>query len=195
MLVEIEDKVISTEIFEKHFVCDLNKCKGHCCIEGDSGAPLTEGDIHEIESNINDIMSFMSIESQQRIKAKGFYMKDEDNEKVTSLMSNGACVFAVKNKQGIYSCSIENAFHDKKINYKKPLSCHLYPIRLKAFNSFIGVNYNKWDICNSACSLGDNLKVKVYQFLKDPIERAFGKSFYNELQKIDAELNKIKKDL
>lgn len=189
MLIEVENKIISTELFDQHFVCDLNKCKGNCCIEGDSGAPLNDDDVQSIESNITHIFKQLNNDSINKIKNQGFYQIDQDEEKVTNLMDDGACVFAFKDEQGIYNCAIEKANKLYGLQFIKPLSCHLYPIRTKKFNSYIGLNFDKWSICSPACSLGKEMKIKVYTFLKEPIIRAFGEDFYKELEKIDVELD------
>ena len=192
MLVEIDNKIISTEIFEKHFVCDLKSCKGSCCIEGDSGAPLNTEDINQIKLNLEKIQRHLSALSVEKIKDHGFYKTDVDDENVTLLMDDGACVFASKNDMGVYSCSIEQANTEFNFGFKKPLSCHLYPIRIKELKNYIGLNYDKWSICSSACILGNDLQVKVFEFLKEPIERAFGKKFYEQLKVIDKEINESK---
>ena len=188
MLVEIGDKIISTLLFEKRFVCDLVACKGACCIEGDGGAPLNNEDIEKIEQNLSSIAAFLDYDALQKLNKTGFYTTDNNGEKATSLMDNGACIFVTKDKD-CTSCAIEKANNMHDFQYKKPISCHLYPIRTKPFNDLIGLNVESWSICNSACVLGEKLNVKVYEFLKEPIERAFGADFYQELIAIDKELN------
>ena len=188
MLVEIDDKIVSTDLFSKKFVCDLNKCKGACCVKGSGGAPLTEKEVELIEENLEAIKPFMSKEGIKTVKNEGVYYLDEDDTPATKLIDKKECCFVYFDKSNTAKCSIETAYNAGKIKFNKPQSCHLYPIRIKEFNEFTAINYEVWDICNAACSLGESLKVPVYKFLKDPITRAFGSSFYDELSKIDAEL-------
>ena len=188
MFVEIDDKIVSTDLFSKKFVCDLNKCKGACCVKGSGGAPLTEKEVELIEENLEAIKPFMSKEGIKTVKNEGVYYLDEDDTPATKLIDKKECCFVYFDKSNTAKCSIETAYNAGKIKFNKPQSCHLYPIRIKEFNEFTAINYEVWDICNAACSLGESLKVPVYKFLKEPITRAFGSLFYDELSKIDAEL-------
>jgi hypothetical protein len=193
MIIEIGDKLVSTELFEKEFVCNLSACKGACCIEGDDGAPLTMEEVNLLEDHIEDIKPYMTEEGKAQIEKSGVFYMDRDNEPVTSLNKGKECSFVTKGEDGVYKCTIEQAHNDGKIDFQKPLSCHLYPIRVKEYRSFTSLNYDKWPICSAACSLGEELSVKVYQFLKDPLIRAYGGEFYTELVKVDEELEKTRK--
>lgn len=192
MIIEIGDKLVSTELFEKEFVCNLKACKGVCCVEGDDGAPLTMDEVDLIEDHIDDIKPYMTPEGIAQIEKSGVFYMDQDNEPVTSLNKGRECSFVTKNEEGIYMCTIEQAYREGNINFNKPISCHLYPIRVKKYRTFESLNYDKWPICDDACTLGEQLKVKVYQFLKEPLIRAYGESFYAELEKVDEELQKAK---
>lgn len=192
MLVEIGDKVVSTQIFERKFVCDLNACKGACCIEGDAGAPLTEEEVGILEDNLDAIKPYMREEGLKAIDEQGVFYMDQDNEPVTTLVNEAECAFVFFDDKGITKCSIEQAHMDGKLDFKKPISCHLYPIRVKQFNEFKALNYDTWSICSDACTLGEKLGVPVYQFLKEPIIRAFGDGFYTELEIVDKEISKNK---
>lgn len=192
MLVEIGDKVVSTQIFERKFVCDLNACKGACCIEGDAGAPLTEEEVSILEDNLEAIKPYMREEGLKAIDEQGVFYMDQDNEPVTTLVNDAECAFVFFDEKGITKCSIEQAHLDGKLDFKKPISCHLYPIRVKQFNEFKALNYDTWSICSDACTLGEKLGVPVYQFLKEPIIRAFGEGFYTELEIVDKEVSKSK---
>ena len=190
MLVEIGDKVVSTQLFERKFVCDLNACKGACCIEGDSGAPLTFEEISIIEDDLDAIKPYMRQEGIDAIEKTGVFYMDQDNEPVTTLVNDAECAFVFFDENGITKCSIEQANREGKTTFKKPISCHLYPIRVKQFNEFKAINYDQWSICAPACDCGDKLNVPVFRFLKEPIIRAFGEGFFEELEVVDKELKK-----
>lgn len=189
MLIEVKDKVVSTEIFERKFVCDLNACKGACCIEGDAGAPLTFEEIHLLEDNLEHIIPYMRPEGVAEVERNGVFYVDQDNEPVTALLNGSEeCAFVYFDEKGITKCAVEQAYNEGKTNFKKPISCHLYPIRVKQFNDFEALNYDVWPICAPACACGDKLDVPVFRFLKEPLIRAFGDDFYKELEVVDREL-------
>lgn len=188
MLIEIGDKVISTQIFERKFVCDLNACKGACCIEGDAGAPLTIEEIDQIEEDLESIKPYMRAEGIDEVNKNGVFYMDQDNEPVTALINGGECAFVYFDEVGITKCAIEQAHKDGKTDFKKPISCHLYPIREKKFNDFTALTYNEWNICQPACTCGDKLDVPVYKFLKEPIIRRFDEAFFEELETVAKEM-------
>lgn len=190
MLVEIGNKIVSTDIFSEQFTCDLNKCKGACCVKGNGGAPLNENEVDKIQNNIEKIKPYMSKSGIETVNRDGVYYLDEEDTPATKLIDKKECCFVYFDEDEIAKCSIETAYKAGDIDFNKPESCHLYPIRTKEFNEFTAINYETWDICSPACSLGKSLKVPVYQFLKEPIIRAFGSSFFEELTKVDQELNK-----
>ncbi|MCH2229468.1 MAG: DUF3109 family protein [Crocinitomicaceae bacterium] len=192
MLIEIEDKVVSTQIFERKFVCDLNACKGACCIEGDSGAPLTFEEISILEDDLESIKPYMRPEGVAAVEKTGVFYMDQENDAVTTLINEKECAFVYLDDVGITKCSIEQAYKDGKTEFKKPISCHLYPIRVKEFQDFTALNYSSWDICSPACACGDELNVPVYKFLKEPLIRAFGQVFFDELLTVDSELKNQK---
>lgn len=182
MIVEIGDKIISTDILEEKFVCDLAACKGACCVEGDAGAPLKNHEIDLLEELLDEIKPYMTEEGIDEVAKKGVFYMDVDNEPVTTLVSNGACAFANFDEDGTAKCSVEQAFNDGKINFKKPISCALFPVRAKKYPKFTALNYEQIDICKPACACGSKLNVPVYRFLKEPLIRAYGESFYRELE-------------
>lgn len=192
MLIEIEDKIVSTQIFERKFVCDLNACKGACCIEGDAGAPLTVEEVSILEDDLEAIKPYMRKEGIDVVDEQGVFYMDQDNEPVTSLVNDAECAFVYFDDAGITKCSIEQAHKDGKTDFKKPISCHLYPIRVKQFNDFNALNYDTWSICSDACTLGEKLSVPVFKFLKEPIVRAFGAPFYEQLEVVEKELKEDK---
>lgn len=188
MLLEIKDKIVSLEIFQKNFVCDLESCKGACCVEGDAGAPLTFEEVDIIEEILEDVKPYMRPEGIAAVEKSGVFYMDQENEPVTTLVNGGECAFVYFDERGIAKCAIEKAHAEGKTDFKKPVSCHLYPIREKKINDYTALNYDKWSICDPACKLGDELKVPVYKFLKEPLIRAYGEEFYHELEVVDEEL-------
>lgn len=183
-MIEIDGVLISEDIVEKHFVCRLSACKGACCWEGDFGAPVTTSEMRGIAENLNKIQAFIPEESVQTIEKHGaFAFYDEVGKWGTQLHPDGRCVFLKTNESGIASCGIEMAYSDGRSKINKPISCHLYPIRVvrdpKA--GFEAWNYDAWDICSPACSYGRDQGVKIYQFLKSAIVRYKGEAFYTQL--------------
>lgn len=187
-MIEIEDKLLSLDLFEKRFVCNLNACKGICCVEGDSGAPLTLEEVDIIEESLDVIKPYMNEKGIDIVDKQGVFYMDDDNEPVTSLVNNVECAFVYFDENKMAKCAIEKANREGKLDFKKPISCHLYPIRVAKLRKFEALNFNQWDICDDACSLGKELDVKVYQFLKEPIIRKWGESFFQELIQIDKEI-------
>ena len=188
MLVEIEDKIISTQIFERQFVCDLSACKGACCIEGNGGAPVTKEEVAIIEAHLDKILPFMRPEGIEAIEAQGVVYEDDDLEPATTLVKGKECAFVYFDQTNTAKCAIEKAHREGQIDFIKPISCHLYPIRTKKFDQYTALNYEKWDICAPACVCGEKLNVPVFKFLKEPLIRAFGPEFYKELEVVSREL-------
>lgn len=176
--------VLSDEIAEKHFVCDLDACKGACCVEGDAGAPLELEELAILDEIYENIKPYLSHEAIAEIEKSGLYECDADGDFCTTTINNRECVFAIYDKNKTLKCGIEQAYNDKKIGFKKPISCHLYPIRITKAAEFELINYSRWDICSAACTLGDKLKVPIYKFLKEPLIRKYGEVWYEELEKI-----------
>ena len=188
MLVEIEDKIISTQIFERQFVCDISACKGACCIEGNGGAPVTKEEVAIIEAHLDKILPFMRPEGIEAIEAQGVVYEDDDLEPATTLVKGKECAFVYFDQTNTAKCAIEKAHREGQIDFIKPISCHLYPIRTKKFDQYTALNYEKWDICAPACACGEKLNVPVFKFLKEPLIRAFGPDFYKELEVVSREL-------
>jgi hypothetical protein len=182
MLVEILDKVVSTQLFDRKFVCDLNACKGACCVQGDSGAPLTYEEVDQMEADLDEYLPYMRPEGIAEVERNGVFYIDQDNEPVTALINGGECAFVYFDGNGTAKCAVEKAHSEGKTNFKKPISCHLFPIRVKKFDTMTAINYSEWDICEPACACGDKLDVPVYKFLKEPMIRAFGEEFYKEVE-------------
>ena len=188
MLIEIGDKIISTQIMERKFVCDLNACKGACCVEGNGGAPLTLEEVDLLEEHLDDIKPFMRPEGISVTERTGVFYVDQENEPATTLVNGHECAFVFFDENGITKCAVEKAYKEGKIPFNKPISCHLYPIRIKQFDTFTALNYNDWDICSPACACGEKLDVPVFRFLKEPIIRAFGEGFFREMEVVEREI-------
>ncbi|MCB0663082.1 MAG: DUF3109 family protein [Saprospiraceae bacterium] len=181
----VQGKLISEDVVKEAFVCDLHACKGACCWEGDYGAPLEEEELKIMDAIQDVIRPYLSEEGKAAIEKQGAYVYEEDAEEyATTLVNNGACAYMVYDEKGIAKCGIEQAWKDGKTEFKKPISCHLYPIRIRKNDlvDFEALNYDRWDICSAACTLGKELKMPVYKFLKEALTRKYGEDFYNELE-------------
>lgn len=184
-MIAIDNILISDEIIQEHFVCDLQNCKGGCCVDGDAGAPLTSTEMDQLNQIYDIIQPYLTAEGKKEIEQNGRYHYDKSFGWVTPTIANGMCAYAYKDNAGIVKCGIEQAYNDKKIDWKKPISCHLFPIKIS--NSKDGeyqyVNYEPREtLCKPACKLGVQLKTPVYVFLKEAIIRKFGQAFYDTLQ-------------
>ncbi|ATL46802.1 hypothetical protein COR50_06210 [Chitinophaga caeni] len=183
-MIVIDDKYISDELIEKNFVCNLTACKGACCVAGDCGAPLEASELDVLPQIYPIVKPYLRAEGIREIEKQGFHTVDDEHGYVTPLVNGGICAYATIDDKGIVGCGIEQAFNDGKIDYKKPVSCHLYPIRITKYPGFEAVNYDRWDICKPACKNGNKLQVPVYRFLKNAIIRKYGEEFYEVLDKI-----------
>ncbi len=189
-MVQIQNTILSDEIFEEYFLCDLTLCKGMCCVDGDSGAPITREEYEEIESILPVIKEYLPPAALEVIATKGIGYVDFDGELVTSLVEEGKeCVFAYRDEEGICKCSIDTAYREGRVDVQKPISCHLYPIRITKYREFTALNYHRWSVCRSAVEKGEEEGVPLYAFLEEPLIRRFGKAWYTELL-VAAELKK-----
>ncbi len=184
-MIAIDNKLISEQIVEEQFVCDLNKCKGGCCEDGDAGAPLEIGELEELINNYEAIKPYLTPEGIAAIEKQGKYIYDTSFGWVTPTIKGEMCAYGVRDVNGIIKCGIEKAYNDGKLNFKKPISCHLFPIRVKQSKQDPDIDYLNYeprqDLCKAACKLGKKLKVPVYIFLKESIIRKYGKEFYETL--------------
>lgn len=187
-MLQIDETIISLDLLDERFVCDLATCKGACCIEGDSGAPLEEDEIKIIEDLLPVIWDDLSDKSKEVIEKQGVSYIDEDGEPVTSIVNGEECVFTYTDENGQCKCAIEKAYREGKTDFFKPISCHLYPVRLQKYEEYTAVNYHQWSVCSCARKLGGKLKVPVYKFLKEPLIRKFGKDWFEQLEIADREL-------
>ena len=185
-MIRIDNTCISDDIEDQLFVCNLDKCKGACCVEGDSGAPLDLEEIEILEKIYPAVEPYLTEAGKQVIAKEGTSVKDWDGDFVTPIINGKECAYALYDQKGSLKCGIEEAYNDGKIDYKKPISCHLYPIRVTKYDQYHALNYDRWEICSPACSLGEELSVPVYKFLKEPLIRAYGPIWYQQLtQEID----------
>lgn len=180
-MLQIEDTIISMDVIESQFICDLCKCKGQCCVDGESGAPLEKEENDKIIEILPIIWDELSLKAQALINEQGISYKDYDGELVTSIVNGNECVFTYFDEDGVCKCVIDNAYREGRISVQKPISCHLYPIRLQKYRDFTAVNYHKWSICEPAIRLGTKESVAIYEFLKDPLIRKFGQKWYESL--------------
>jgi len=183
----VDDIMVSDDLYLVKFSCPLEKCKGACCVEGDAGAPLEEEEISLIEDHIEEIMKFMIPEGIAAVKQSGVFDYDADASFVTPLIKGGDCAF-INFTKGIAWCAIEKAYEEGNIPFRKPVSCHLYPVRLSQVGEHEALNYHKWQICDPALHAGTREGVPLYAFLKDALVRRYGKQWY---QKLEEEISKI----
>ena len=192
-MISIKNTLISEDILEKKFVCDLNACKGACCVEGDSGAPLEKGELKKLKSVFSEVKPYLNKKGLKAIDEQGLYVVDSDGDYTTPLVAEGKeCAYVIFDKNHIAKCAIEMAFLDGKIKWQKPISCHLYPIRITNYKHYDAVNYHSWNICKPACACGEKLNVPVYKFLKNPLIRKYGKAWFKELEIAALEWEKLK---
>ena len=189
-MFQIGKTIVSEDVVDKQFVCNLNACKGECCVSGDAGAPLEEEEVKILEDIYPIVKPFLREEGVKAIEEQGTSIKNELGELETPLIDGKECAYVIFDDDKKALCGIEAAHRAGKVNWKKPISCHLYPVRIQNYSSFSAVNYHHWPICNDACSLGKELQVPVYKFLKEPLERKFGTDWYQELSIIAANYKK-----
>ena len=182
-MILVGDKLLSEEIFNKQFACDLNACKGACCVEGEGGDPLTEEECPNLHEIFDDVKPYLSEEGLKEIEQTGLFTVGQDGGLETPLLSGRACVYATKSPNGTLHCGIEQAFMDGKTSWKKPISCHLYPIRIKELVDFTALNYLQWRICEGARVCGAAKEISVLEFCKEALVRRFGLEWYEEAVK------------
>jgi len=181
-MIAIEKTLVSEELLDQAFVCDLQACKGACCVEGTGGAPLEEEEIQLLEELYPKYEDYLTPEGKAAIESQGFGVKGEDGGLETPLIDGAACAYIAYDDDGTAKCGVEQAHLQGAFEWQKPISCHLYPVRVSRYPSFEAVNYHRWQICDPACALGESLKVPVYKFLKAPLLRKFGAEWYAQLE-------------
>ncbi|MDD2511837.1 MAG: DUF3109 family protein [Proteiniphilum sp.] len=180
-MIQIANTLLSDDIFEEQFLCDLCKCKGACCVAGESGAPLTQEEFEQLNEILPAIRDDLSPKAQELITQQGIAYTDTDGELVTSIINGEECVFTSFDVDGVCKCAIDTAYREGRIAVQKPISCHLYPIRLTEYADFTAVNYHRWSVCWSAVRRGRKEGVPLYRFLREPLIRKFGEVWYGEV--------------
>lgn len=183
-MIAIDHVLVSDDVIKEAFVCDLSACKGACCVDGDAGAPLANDELKQLDKVFPAVVPYLGAESLAEIEKQGRYVYDKEFGWVTPTVNNAICVYGFRDESGVVKCGIEQAYLDGKVKWKKPLSCHLFPVLVKKSKDGVTefVNYQpRQDHCKSACALGKKLKVPVYEFLKEPLVRKFGREFYEAL--------------
>lgn len=183
-MFQLGKTIVSEEIIEKDFVCNLAACKGACCIDGDAGAPLEKEETQILNEIYPKVKPFLRKKGIEAIEKQGAFITNEWNEFETPLIDGADCAYVFFDKKGTALCAIEEAYNQGEITWKKPVSCHLYPIRVNEYSEFSAVNYHKWEICDDACILGKELQVPIYKFVKQALVRKFGQHWYDELEKV-----------
>lgn len=189
-MIQIDDVIVSLDVFREKFLCNLEACKGECCIEGDAGAPVEEDEVKKLEECLPAVWELLSPEAKAVIEKQGVVYTDEEGDLVTSIVNGKDCVFTCYDEKRCCFCAIEKAFREGKCDFYKPVSCHLYPIRIDNCGPFKAVNYHRWDVCKAAVLLGKKENLPIYKFLKEPLIRKFGKDWYAELELVAEELDK-----
>lgn len=188
-MFQLHKTIVSEEIFEKEFVCNLAACHGACCVDGDAGAPLEEAETKILAEIFPKVKPFLRPEGIAAIEAQGTHVTSDFGELETPLIDGKDCAYVIFDGKTAL-CGIEQAYNQGIVDWKKPVSCHLYPIRVKEYSDFAAVNYHKWHICSDACALGEELGVPVYQFVKEALVRKFGQEWFDELEKVAKEFKK-----
>lgn len=191
-MIQIGDTLVSLDLIEAYFLCDISQCKGSCCVEGDSGAPLEKKEIAELEKALPVIWDDLSPEARAIIKKQGVAYIDCEGDIVTSIVNGKDCVFTCYDSDGTCKCAVEKAYREGKLSFYKPISCHLYPVRVKKYKDFSAVNYDRWKICKVAEILGKKEGLLLYKFLKEPLIRKFGQKWYESLSEVADEWIKQK---
>ncbi|MBL4723807.1 MAG: DUF3109 family protein [Lutibacter sp.] len=182
-MFQLGKTIVSEDIIEKEFVCNLAACKGRCCIDGEAGAPLEEEELQILLEIYPKVKPFLREEGIKAIEDQGLFITSE-GEYETPLINGKDCVFVIFDEKNTAKCGIEEAYNEGETDWKKPISCHLYPVRIMEYSEFSAVNYHSWPICDDACSLGKELQVPVYKFVKEALIRKFGEGWYTELEEV-----------
>lgn len=188
-MFQLNKTIVSEEILEREFVCNLSACKGACCVDGDAGAPLELSEIAILKEIYPKVKPFLRKAGIAAIEAQGTHIETDLGELETPLIEGKDCAYVIFDGKTAL-CGIEQAYNQGIIDWKKPVSCHLYPIRVKEYSDFSAVNYHKWHICSDACSLGKELEVPVYKFVKEALVRKFGQEWFDQLDKVAQEMKK-----
>lgn len=187
-MFQLGKTIVSEDIIEKDFVCNLSACKGACCIDGDAGAPLDKEEVDILKEIYPKVKPFLRPKGIAAIEQQGTHITTDFGDLETPLIDGADCAYVIFDDKNTALCGIEEAYNQGEILWKKPVSCHLYPIRVKHYSEFSAVNYDKWEICDDACSLGKELQVPVYKFVKEALIRKFGEDWYLELESVASKM-------
>lgn len=180
-MIIIDDTLISDELYTEYFVCDLPVCHGGCCVHGDAGAPLEKEETAILEKIFESVKPYMRQEGIKAVEKSGTHVEDQECEFTTPLVQGRECAYVFFDEHNIAKCAIEKAWEEKKVDFKKPVSCHLYPVRIENYSSYDAVNYHRWPICECARKNGKKHKVPIYVFIKDALIRKYGKEWFTQL--------------
>lgn len=183
-MFQVGNTIVSEAILDNEFACNLSACKGACCVDGDSGAPLEEIEVDILKQNYSKIKPYLSTRGQEAINSQGLFVTNDEGGLETPLIGGADCAYAVRGRNKTVHCGIEEAYNQGDIDWKKPISCHLYPIRVTNYTDFSAINYHKWGICDSACHLGRELQLPIYKFVKQALIRKFGHKWYSQLEEV-----------
>jgi len=189
-MIQLGKTIISEDIIEKDFACNLSACKGACCIDGDAGAPVEPDERAILEDIYPKVKPFMRAIGIKAVEKQGVFTTNEDGEHETPLVNGAECAYVIFDDKKTALCAIEEAYNSGAVSFKKPVSCHLYPIRVQDYSDFAAVNYHKWPICDDACALGASLQIPIYKFVKQALIRKFGEDWYAELEKVAEQMNR-----
>ncbi len=193
-MFQLGKTIISEEVLEKEFVCNLSACKGACCVDGDAGAPLEEEELDQLRRHFPAIRGYLRKEGLRAIEEQGLFTTNEQGEHETPLIDGKDCAYVIYGDRGEALCGIEEAYNQGEIDFKKPISCHLYPVRIRQYSQFAAVNYHRWEICDDACALGKELGVPVYAFVRQALIRKFGEDWYRQLEEVAVKMASEKQD-
>lgn len=183
-MFQLGKTIVSEEILENEFVCNLSVCKGACCVDGEAGAPLEEDELKTLMDIYPKVKPYLTKEGIKAIEEQGLYLTVNGEFETPLIPSDDSCVYIMYDEKGIAKCGIEEAYNQGDVSWKKPISCHLYPVRVQDYSEFAAVNYHQWQICDDACTLGKELEVPIYKFVKQALVRKFGEDWYEELEKV-----------
>ena len=181
-MLQIQNTLVSLDLIERFFCCDLQQCHGQCCIEGDAGAPVTDEEVEKIKNILPEIINGLTPAAKREIEENGVAYIDEEGDLVTQLVNGAQCVFTAFSPDGMCQCAIERAYREGRVDFLKPISCYLYPVRIKDYQTFTAVNFHRWKICKCAETLGRKLNLRAYKFLREPLVARFGQQWYDELE-------------
>ncbi len=181
-MIILGQTLLSDELYEERFVCDLPACKGGCCVEGDAGAPLEEEEVKILSEIAGRVVPFMIADGLAAVSKQGYWVKDSEGDLTTPLVDGKQCAYVFFDHEGIAKCAIERAFEEGLIDFQKPVSCHLYPIRISKYPNYEALNYHRWPVCNCARAKGGQLNVRVFKFLEESLTRKYGAEWFEELE-------------